>query len=555
MFNITSSRAASSSRNAHRVGWLAVLLLAFSTGPATAQPVADDLSDVVGRIALYPDPLIAIVLPASTYPLQVVQAARFLEDYEYDSSLQPNPDWDDAVIALLNYPEVLAMMNEDLDWTWTLGEEVLYDQDGVLDAVQRFRDRAYAAGNLRSDERQVVSRSDTVIEVVPVQPEVIYVPYYEPRRVVVYQPAPVIWYYPRAYPVYYYPYPVDYLFPTRYFWGVTTVFSIGWRTRVVHVHHHHYTGHPFFGRPYHVPYYVRAPQTVTNINIRIDNRRGDVWRPASRGGSRPQTVSRRDSDSRFTVDARDDSRRQTRTDSRRDAAATGSDARATSRTETARTVSGSSRINERFDARVATRDGGRETGVGVRATTTPRSTQPSTAPRSGTPQVTTPRSERSTGTISGRTGNRPATGDRATGGDSATGDRPTSAGRLAAPAQTPQRRTSTQSQSQSQTTQRQTTLAPPAQPPTRIQQPRTSPQAQPRTQPRTQPAQPQSTQRSPSRVTATPNRSTSPATPAAPSAPSADRGSTSRSSTPPARTSNDGRATINRREPSNSRTR
>jgi hypothetical protein len=406
MFNIMNAPLPEKSAANPCIGWciaaIATVAAAFMFAHTAAaqQPVAADadviyidndefLEDVVGRIALYPDPLVAIVLPASTYPLQIVQAARFLEEYEQNPALQPNPDWDDSVIALLNYPEVLAMMNEDLDWTWTLGDAVLYDQNEVLAAIQDFRDRAYLAGNLRSDEHQLVNRNDTVIEVVPVQPDVIYVPYYEPRRVVYYQPAPVIWYYPRAYPVYYYPYPVGYLFPTRYFWGVTTVFSIGWRTRLVHVHHHHYSGHPFFGYHYHVPYYVRAPRTVTNVNIYIDNRRGDVWQPSYRGGSRPQSVSVRDSDRRNIGQY---------TDRRTDTARPRSSG-------TMATTAGSNRINERFDARVAS-----------------RSSTESASRRSGrTPEVTTAtpaarearRSEAAPGTASAatpRTSDRPAAG-------------------------------------------------------------------------------------------------------------------------------------------------
>jgi hypothetical protein len=85
---------------------------------------AAELEELVGPIALYPDDLLAIVLPASAYPMQIIDAQRFLEDLEDDPTLEPNPDWDDSVVALLNYPEVLALLNEDLDWTWRLGEAV-----------------------------------------------------------------------------------------------------------------------------------------------------------------------------------------------------------------------------------------------------------------------------------------------------------------------------------------------------------------------------------------------------------------------------------------------
>jgi len=92
------------------------------TVDAAPQRSTAELEDMVGRIALYPDDLLAIVLPASTYPLEIVQAARFLDEVEKDSSLQPDESWDESVTALLNYPEVLRMMNDDIDWTWQLGE-------------------------------------------------------------------------------------------------------------------------------------------------------------------------------------------------------------------------------------------------------------------------------------------------------------------------------------------------------------------------------------------------------------------------------------------------
>ena len=166
---------------------------------------AAELTELVGPIALYPDDLLAIVLPASTYPLQLVQADRFLQDLKSDSTLKPDEDWDDSVVALVNYPEVIELMVDDLDKTWRLGEAVVAQQADVIDAVESFRDRAYAAGNLQSDNHQTVSQNDGVIEITPIEEDVIYVPYYEPERVVVYQSQPAYYYYPRAYPVYYYP--------------------------------------------------------------------------------------------------------------------------------------------------------------------------------------------------------------------------------------------------------------------------------------------------------------------------------------------------------------
>ena len=132
-----------------------------------------DLQELVGPIALYPDDLLAIVLPASAYPLQIVEAARFLEALETDPTLKPDPDWDDSIVALINYPEVVELLNEDLDWTWRLGEAVVAQQADVVSAVESFRDRAYAAGNLKSDSYQTVSNDEGVINISPAAEDVI----------------------------------------------------------------------------------------------------------------------------------------------------------------------------------------------------------------------------------------------------------------------------------------------------------------------------------------------------------------------------------------------
>jgi len=261
-----------------------------------------ELEGLIGAIALYPDDLLAIVLPASAYPLQIVQAARFLKDLKSDPSLKPNPDWDDSVVALSNYPEVVQMMADDLDWTWRLGEAVVAQQTAVIAAIERFRDRAYAAGNLNSDSHQTVAQEDGVIQITPVEEDVIYVPYYEPERVVVYQPRPVYHYYPRPYPVYYYPYPSGYSFGSGFFWGVTSAFSIGWYTDSLHIYHHSYHGHPYYGHSYWDSWWYRRPSIHVhntyysrNNNRHVTNRYrdGDHWRPQNR-----RTV--RSSDHRIT---------------------------------------------------------------------------------------------------------------------------------------------------------------------------------------------------------------------------------------------------------------
>ena len=266
-------------------------------------PVAtsEELETLVGPIALYPDDLLAIVLPASTFPLQIVEAGRFLEKLEIDPSLKPDEDWDDSVVALLNYPEVIELLNEDLDWTWRLGEAVVAQQEDIISSIELFRDRAYAAGNLKSDDYQLVAHEGSAIQITPVEEDVIYVPYYEPEQVVVYQPRPVYYYYPRPYPVYYYPYPAYHSFHSS-FWGVTTAFAIGWRSHHLNVYHHSFYGHPYYGHSYWDRYWYRRPDIHVYNNVHVRNnanvsynryRDGDYWQPNVR-----RTV--RSSDQRVT---------------------------------------------------------------------------------------------------------------------------------------------------------------------------------------------------------------------------------------------------------------
>jgi hypothetical protein len=288
--------------------WPAILLAAWPVVGSAQVAVPDieeldelpvmaavEIEELVGPIALYPDDLLAIVLPASTYPLQIVEAGRFLEELEQDPSLEPDPDWDDSIVALLNYPEVVELLNEDLDWTWRLGEAVVGQQSDVIAAIEGFRDRAYAAGNLQSDDYQLVAEEEGSISITPVQEDVIYVPYYEPEQVVVYQPRRVYYYYPRAYPVYYYPYPSWYTFHDHFynpwFWGVTTAFSIGWHSHHLNVYHHSFYGHPYYGRTYWDRWWYRRPDIHVYNNVYVRNnhytnvnryRDGDRWTPRER---------------------------------------------------------------------------------------------------------------------------------------------------------------------------------------------------------------------------------------------------------------------------------
>jgi hypothetical protein len=162
------------------------------------------LEQMVAPIALYPDTLLMQVLMAATYPLEVVEADRLARQNAgtsadaVEASLA-DLDWDPSVKALVGYPEVLKMMSENLDWTRDLGEAFLRDQAGLLDTVQRMRQRARDAGTLATTPEQVVTtRSDQIIVVEPVQPSVVYVPSYSPLYVYGGWSYPQ-WCYPRLY--------------------------------------------------------------------------------------------------------------------------------------------------------------------------------------------------------------------------------------------------------------------------------------------------------------------------------------------------------------------
>ncbi len=189
-----------------------------AAGAGAPPPSTAQLDTLVGPIALYPDDLVAIILPAATNPLQIVQADRFLDKRKTDPKLPVDTKWDDAVKALVNYPDVVKMMSGDLDWTSALGEAVVADQGAVLEAIQSFRRRAQAVGNLKTDTKQVVEVEKEIIKIVPANPEVIYVPQYNPTTIVVAGGYP--WgYWPTPYPVYYYPYPPGAAFATGLIWG------------------------------------------------------------------------------------------------------------------------------------------------------------------------------------------------------------------------------------------------------------------------------------------------------------------------------------------------
>jgi hypothetical protein len=198
------------------------------TGAAqTAKFKPEELEAIVAPVALYPDALLAQVLMASTYPLEIVEAARWskanpgLKDQALQDELQKQ-SWDPSVKALAGFPSVLQAMNDKLDMTQKLGDAFLAQPKDVTDAVQRLRAKAMAAGNLKSGkELTYTSQKDgdqTIIVIEPTEPEVVYVPAYSPA---IYGP----WPYP-MYPPYYYPPPP--MYPAGGFWfGFTVGIIIG----------------------------------------------------------------------------------------------------------------------------------------------------------------------------------------------------------------------------------------------------------------------------------------------------------------------------------------
>jgi hypothetical protein len=147
------------------------------------QPLSNDqLDQLLGPVALYPDPLIAEILPASTFPTQIVLADRYVSGGG-DPNQIDQQSWGASVQALARYPNVLKWMDDNLNWTTELGQAFLNQPQDVMDSIQRLRMSAYNLGNLQSTPQQQVISDGGNIEIVPVDPQVIYVPFYQPDQV------------------------------------------------------------------------------------------------------------------------------------------------------------------------------------------------------------------------------------------------------------------------------------------------------------------------------------------------------------------------------------
>lgn len=185
--------------------------------PPPEEKTPQDLDQMVAPIALYPDELVAQILAAATYPDQVVEADRWvgghpdLKGRALADAVDQQP-WDASVKALTAFPSVLANMDKNLSWTSSLGEAYVNQQQDVMDAIQRMRQRAKSAGNLNSNSQENVRDENGDLEIEPASPDVVYVPEYDPW--LVYGPGLVAW-------------PGWYWYPGLYFTGPGIGFGFG----------------------------------------------------------------------------------------------------------------------------------------------------------------------------------------------------------------------------------------------------------------------------------------------------------------------------------------
>jgi hypothetical protein len=213
----------------------------LQTSPA-ASFSQQELDQMLAPIALYPDSLLSQILMASTYPLEVVEAARWSSanpGLQGDQAVRSAEqfDWDASVKSLTAFPQILSMMDARLDWTRKLGDAFLAQQGQVMDTVQNLRRRAYDAGNLRSTEQIGVQADGSAIDIGFANPELTYLPYYDP--LVVYG----TWWWPAYPPVYWAPWPGYALGQLRgFYWGPAIAVPFGfffgaidWRRHLVNV--------------------------------------------------------------------------------------------------------------------------------------------------------------------------------------------------------------------------------------------------------------------------------------------------------------------------------
>jgi hypothetical protein len=238
--------------------------------PVVVMHSAAELDRMLAPIALYPDPLLAQLLPAATLPAQIVLADRYLREGGDMNQLDAQP-WDNSLKALARYPATVKMLDDNLAWTTDLGQAFLNQPADVMDSIQRLRAQARALGNLVSTPQQTVVVDDGLIEIVPAAPQVIYVPVYQPEVVYVQRPPE--------------PGRLYVSFGAGLVVGAWLNHDCDWHAHEVIVWHQ---DHP---RPadwwYHPANRREAPKVVNNVtmvnNTTIVNQNFTVWRPRAAG--------------------------------------------------------------------------------------------------------------------------------------------------------------------------------------------------------------------------------------------------------------------------------
>lgn len=232
--------------------------------PVAASPAAEgvlmtaeQLEQLLGPIALYPDALIALILPACAASTDIVLAARQIRDNPNDRSQIEHRSWDESVKSLTSYPEVLLWLDDNLTWTKQVGEAFVEQPAEVMQAMQRLRAKARAAGTLVDTPQQQVIADSNVIRIVPAQPEVIYVPYYQPEAVFVSTPV-------------YYARPVL-AFGTGVAVGSWLAYDCDWNRRVIWCGDRR---RPWHGHDWRRPVAAYAPRSSAHVSITVHQ-----WRP------------------------------------------------------------------------------------------------------------------------------------------------------------------------------------------------------------------------------------------------------------------------------------
>lgn len=224
-----------------KFGLFALLITLFAWQSAYANDdefTRGELDQMLAPIALYPDIVLTHILVASTYPLEVIEADRWVKKHDSRGGQSAvdavsRKDWDPSVKALVAFPDLLDRMSQDLDWLQDLGEAFLADEGRVLDRVQDLRAQAYAAGTFNDMDHMRVVRESNAIYIEPVRERVVYIPYYDPF--IVYGG----WHWNSYQPVIWRPHR-HYISSTRFYWGpsysISTGFRLGaiaWPTRTV----------------------------------------------------------------------------------------------------------------------------------------------------------------------------------------------------------------------------------------------------------------------------------------------------------------------------------